>query len=82
VISACAPHCISVWTPVPVEREAHATAILAANVALTGRRRREASSFASIELRAEDPKGNRWELMAALVVGFAAVVAVLVAWAY
>lgn len=65
-----------------MEREAHATAILAANVALTGHRRREASSFASIELRAEDPKASRWEVIAALVVGFAAFVAVLVAWAY
>jgi hypothetical protein len=65
-----------------MEREAHATALQAANVALTGRRRREASSFASIELRAEDPKTGQWELIAALVVGFAAFVGVLVAWAY
>ncbi|HEX7668539.1 MAG TPA: hypothetical protein VF395_03100 [Polyangiaceae bacterium] len=65
-----------------MEREAHATALQAANVALTGRRRREASSFASIELRAEDPKTSQWELIAALVVGFAALVGVLVAWTY
>lgn len=65
-----------------MEREAHVTAIQAANVALTGQRRREASSFASIELRDEDPKSNQWELIAALVVGFAAFVGVLVAWTY
>jgi hypothetical protein len=65
-----------------MEREEHTTALLAANVALTGRRRREASSFASIELRGEAPKTSQWELMAAFVVGFAAFVAVIVAWTY
>ena len=65
-----------------MDREEHVTALQAANVALTGMRRRQASSFASIELRAEDPKTSRWELIAALVVGFAAFVAVLVAWSY
>lgn len=39
-------------------------AIRAANLALTGGRRREASRFASIELRATSPVQDRWELAA------------------
>ena len=40
------------------------------------------TSFAAIELRAEDPKTPQWEFMAAVVVGFAAFVAVILAWNY
>jgi hypothetical protein len=65
-----------------MERQQIETAIQAANVALTGQRRREASSFASIELRTEDPKNERWELIVSAVVGFLAVAIVVTAWLY
>lgn len=58
------------------------TALAAANVALAGRHRREASSFASIELRTAKPDDGRWEIIAAAVVGFIAFAAVVVAWLY
>ncbi|HVU00906.1 MAG TPA: hypothetical protein VHE30_04110 [Polyangiaceae bacterium] len=65
-----------------MERQHIETALQAANVALTGRRERQASSFASIELREEDPRTGHWEMAATLVVGGAAVLAVIVAWLY
>lgn len=65
-----------------MDRQEVETAIEAANVALAGRRRREASSFASIELRETDPTPAEWEIIAAGVVGVLALVAVLVAWWY
>jgi hypothetical protein len=58
------------------------TARQAANVALTGRRRREASSFASIELKTADPKQDRWEVLAAAAVGLLTVIGVVAAWFY
>jgi hypothetical protein len=60
------------------------TALQAANVALTGRRRQQTSSIASIELRDDEPKKQppHWELMATVFVGAAAFVAVIVAWIY
>jgi hypothetical protein len=66
----------------PMDRQEVETAIEAANVALAGRRRREASSFASIELREADSTPAEWEIIAAGIVGVFAVVAVLVAWLY
>ena len=66
----------------PMDRQEVDTALEAANVALAGRRRREASSFASIELRETDPTPAEWEIIAAGIVGVLAVVAVLVAWLY
>jgi hypothetical protein len=57
-------------------------ALAAANVALAGRHRREASSFASIELRSAKPDDGRWELVAAATVGFIALVAVFATWLY
>jgi hypothetical protein len=65
-----------------MERQQIETAIQAANVALTGRRRREASGFASIELKAIDPKVGRWELIAAATVGLVTVTGIVVAWLY
>ena len=58
------------------------TALAAAHIALAGRPRREASSFASIELRGAAPNDGRWEIIAAAVVAFAAFVTVVVAWFY
>ncbi len=57
-------------------------ALEAANVALTGRRRREAASFASIELKTTDSKTDRWEILAAAAVGLVTVIGVVVAWFY
>jgi hypothetical protein len=58
------------------------TALLAANAALNGRKRREAKSFASIELRAERPKDEHWEILAAGAIGFVAIGFVVAAWLF
>ena len=58
------------------------TALAAANVALMGRHRREASSFASIELRTVKPDDGRWEIIAGAAVGLIAFVTVIVIWLY
>jgi len=57
-------------------------ALAAANVALAGRHRREASSFASIELRAAKPDDGRWEIIVAAAVGLMAFVGIVVVWLY
>jgi hypothetical protein len=59
------------------------TALQAANVALTGRRTRAVSGFASIELRGEASQArSRWDVLVGVVVGLAAFVAVFIAWLY
>ncbi len=60
------------------------TALEAANVALSGRRRREASSFASVELRTPDPERgtSHWEVLLSTALGLLTVVALLVLWFY
>jgi len=65
----------------PMDRQQVDTALAAANVALSGRRR-EASSFAAIELREVDPKAGRWEVAVAAAVGFTAFAGVILAWFY
>ncbi|HVW28165.1 MAG TPA: hypothetical protein VHC69_22535 [Polyangiaceae bacterium] len=65
-----------------MDRQEVETALQAANVALAGRRQRQASSFASIELRDADPTPAKWEVIATGLVGLVAIVAVLVAWLY
>ena len=55
-------------------------ALRAANVALSGQRRREASRFASIELRFTDPRTGPWEMAAMVSVATAAVLLVLGLW--
>jgi len=55
-------------------------ALRAANLALVGQRRREASQFASIELRFVDPRTGPWELAAMTSVASAAVLLVLGMW--
>jgi hypothetical protein len=57
-------------------------ALAAANVALAGRPRREASSFASIELRSVAPDDGRWEIVAGAIVAVVALVTVVAAWLY
>jgi hypothetical protein len=56
-------------------------ALDAANLALTGRHRRQATSrFASIELRHVDPQTGAWELAAMASVGLATLLVVLGIW--
>jgi hypothetical protein len=52
----------------------------AANLALSGQRRREASRFASIELRFVDPKAGPWEAAAMTSVALAALLLVIALW--
>ncbi len=65
-----------------MDRQEVETALEAANVALVGQRRREAKSFASIELREADPTPARWEIIVTALVGLLALVGVLVVWLY
>ena len=55
-------------------------ALRAANLALSGRERRDASRFASIELRWVDPRNSPWEVGAILAVALAAVLIALGVW--
>jgi hypothetical protein len=65
-----------------MDRQEVETALEAANVALSGRKRREASGFASVELREADPKTGRWELLVTAAVAVVTVLLVLIAWIY
>ena len=55
-------------------------ALQAATSALTGRQRREASRFASIELRAADPDYGPWRALAFVLSALAAVACVVALW--
>ncbi|MBN2194496.1 MAG: hypothetical protein JW751_16885 [Polyangiaceae bacterium] len=55
-------------------------ALRAANQALSGTRQREASRFASIELRFTDPRTGPWEIAAMGAVGLASTLFVLGLW--
>ena len=55
-------------------------ALRAANIALSGRKHREVSRLASIELRFVDSQSGPWEAAAMVAVGLSAVLAVLAAW--
>lgn len=55
-------------------------ALRAANQALSGRKRREVSRIASIELRFTDARSGAWEALAMLSVGVATVLCVLGVW--
>jgi hypothetical protein len=55
-------------------------ALRSANRALTGRRTREATRFASIELRFTDNRSGPWEMAAVMSLGVAASLAVLALW--
>lgn len=66
----------------PMHSHSVETALEAANVALTGKRSKAVSGFASIELREEPSEHARWEIVVGLVVALAAVAGVLAAWLY
>ena len=55
-------------------------ALRAANLALSGRKRREVSRIASIELRFTDARSGAWEALAMVTVGVAAVLCVIGVW--
>ncbi len=55
-------------------------ALRAANVALSGRKRREVSRIASIELRFTDARSGAWEALAMVSVGVATVLCVIGVW--
>jgi hypothetical protein len=55
-------------------------ALRAANLALSGRKRREVSRIASIELRFTDARSGAWEALAMLSVGIATVLCVIGVW--
>ena len=55
-------------------------ALRAANVALSGRKRREVSRIASIELRFTDARSGAWEALAMISVGVATIVGVIGVW--
>lgn len=55
-------------------------ALRAANVALSSQRSREASRFASIELRFTDPRSGPWEVAAMATVAVAAMLIVVGFW--
>ena len=55
-------------------------ALRAANLALSGRKRREVSRIASIELRFTDARNGAWEALAMISVGVATVLCVIGVW--
>jgi hypothetical protein len=55
-------------------------ALRAANLALSGRKRREVSRIASIELRFTDARSGAWEALAMISVGVATVLCVIGVW--
>jgi hypothetical protein len=52
----------------------------AANLALSGRKRREVSRITSLELRFTDPRSEPWEMLAMVSVGLLSVLVVLGLW--
>ncbi len=55
-------------------------ALRAANLALSGRKRREVSRIASIELRFTDGRSGAWEALAMISVGVATALCVIGVW--
>ena len=69
--------CETSGAPMPPAGQPLDLALRAANATFTGRQRREASRFASIELRFTDPKAGPWEAAAVVSVAVGAVLVVL-----
>lgn len=64
-----------------IESEQHYDpGLRAANLALSGRKRREVSRITSLELRFSDPKSEPWEALAMISVGLLSVLVVLGLW--
>jgi hypothetical protein len=56
------------------------TALRAANLALSNRRRHEARRFASVELRLDDPQVGPWEVAAMASIALASALVVVGFW--
>jgi hypothetical protein len=63
-----------------MHEEQQDSALRFANLALAGQRRREASQFASIELRFVDPRTGPWEVAAITTVATLAILIVFGLW--
>jgi hypothetical protein len=64
-----------------IETEPHFDpGLRAANLALSGRKRKEVSRLTSLELRFSDPRSEPWEALAMIAVGFLAVLVVVGLW--
>jgi hypothetical protein len=64
-----------------IETEQHFDpGLRAANLAISGRKRREVSRIASLELRFTDPRSTPWEALAMISVGLFSVLIVLGLW--
>ena len=64
-----------------IEHEQHFDpGLRAANLALSGRKRREVSRITSLELRFSDPRSGPWEALAMISVGLLTVLVVLGLW--
>ena len=64
-----------------IETETHLDpALRAANLALSGRKRREVSRIASIELRFTDPRNEPWEALAMISIGLLCLMIVVGVW--
>jgi hypothetical protein len=55
-------------------------ALRAANLALVSRRRRDQGTFASVDLRLDDPRAGAWEIAALTSVAVAAALVVVGLW--
>jgi hypothetical protein len=55
-------------------------AIRSANLALSGRKHREVTRLASIELRSTDPSASPWEAAAVVSVAVASLLVVVACW--
>jgi hypothetical protein len=64
------------WQYEAAEQEA----LRSANIALSGRKHREVTRLASIELRSSDPRTSPWEAAAIVSVGFLSVLVVVGCW--
>ena len=62
------------------ENQTMDTALREANLALSGQRHREASRFASIELRFSDPRTGPWEMAAMASVAVASLLLIVGVW--
>lgn len=59
---------------------ADSEAIRSANLALSGRKHREVTRLASIELRSADPSASPWEAAAVVSVGVLSLLVVIAVW--
>ncbi len=66
--------------PVSENEQIFDPALRAANLALSGRKRREVSRIASIELRFTDARSGAWEALAMISVAVATVLCVIGVW--